>query len=242
MAAAIAAVWQRLCAPADLPGPACSGMVLVGQSMGGVVARLALRRLAGSADAGDRSAAASARVLVTLATPHAAPPLDIFAPMRALYASLSATQTQARPYKDAWPVIASLSLGDRDVQVRPWMTAPPATPARLWVDTRVVAGAWSSVMHDAVWANQAARALSHALRCAAALLPAPDTGSMAAAMAPALQAHCPLGLADLPWEHMRREAEERGAPAVIAAAMDAGERCLQLAWEGDIVVGSHSRI
>jgi len=162
VAAAIAAVHAAHCARD------CPGVVLAGHSMGSAVSRAAVATLEDSGDPARRRAASAVRLLLSLAGPSRAPPLDLYPSMRALFRGLDAR-------REGFFTLA-ISLGDRDVQVRPWHVAGRGAPGgggRADLDARLVPGAWASVHHDAVWANQLLGRLARALRCAAPLLAGP---------------------------------------------------------------------
>lgn len=172
VAAVITTVHGTHCSTAGTPP--CLGLGLVGQSMGAPVAALAASLLLADANPSRRAAGDAVRLLVSFAGPLGGPPLDVFPGMRALYERWEA------PY-----AILAISHGDLDVQVRPWRAATAGAGRGggkgRSADLRLTSGAWASVPHDAVWSNQALRRVSHALRCAAAVISA-STGECLAVL------------------------------------------------------------
>ncbi|GAX74124.1 hypothetical protein CEUSTIGMA_g1573.t1 [Chlamydomonas eustigma] len=133
-------------APASYNG----GVILVGHSMGGLVARATASAAAMHADLGPDSVL----LILTLATPHAQPPLPSHPSLLRFYRNLSVNQHGAAI--DQAPLI-SISGGFNDSQVVPYMTVlqPGSSSAGLHTSMESIPGVWASVHHEGiVWCNQ----------------------------------------------------------------------------------------
>ncbi|DBA69939.1 TPA: GPI inositol deacylase [Trebouxia sp. C0005] len=142
---------------ADMP------VVLVGHSMGGLVARAAAIALA--SEAGSRQ---SILAIVTLAAPHQQAPANVHAPLHAFYsrlqraaavgASLGAADRKDAGFGKANVPLLSVAGGAKDMLVLPELNALTGVwPDELTVeaDVRDMPGIWVSADHQSlVWCNQ----------------------------------------------------------------------------------------
>ena len=184
VAAALAHLLRQY--PADTP------FIIVGHSMGGVVARLAVAQ--------DDPCLA----LVTLAAPHAEAPAHVHPSLEAAYARLAVTPL---PHGAA---VVSLSGGPQDFQVHPWLTRisrgglPLAANEQLVVeeDAPAIPGAWIPATHQGIlWCNQVVKGLARGLNDAVE-----ERQGGAERVASALRHHLsstlPQSLALEPWSTM----------------------------------------
>eukprot|EP00873_Tetraselmis_striata_P009431 jgi/Tetstr1/429695/TSEL_019590.t1 len=120
--------------------------ILVGHSMGGLVARRAIHQLSGS------GGILPALALITLATPHVRPVLPYSLPLLQFYARLE------REAQVGVPVI-SLAAGPRDIMVPTALTLLPEGGG-LSLELTATRGVWVSADHQAIaWCNQLVRRL-----------------------------------------------------------------------------------
>lgn len=133
--------------PDERPGR----VVLLGHSMGGVVARLAVARL-------DNLV----HMIITMSTPHAYPPVILEASMDALYESMNSQSTgPMRP-------IVSICGGVSDIDIASDACALASSPAlhegSITVFTTAMPGVWTGVEHQAmVWCHQVRWRIARAL-------------------------------------------------------------------------------
>ena len=188
--------------------------LLIGHSMGGVVARLAL------AVAPAPVPNAICLALVTLASPHADAPAHVHPSLEAAYARLVNV-----PLPQGIALV-SLSGGGQDYQVHPWLT-------RMWrgyhpeaiaefssrlveEDAPAMPGAWIPATHQGIlWCNQVVTTLARGLNAA---VEARDggTGRVAEVLRAHLVSNLPRALAlepwpALPWSWVVREGDPPGS-------------------------------
>ncbi|KAL0021017.1 hypothetical protein WJX77_007158 [Trebouxia sp. C0004] len=139
---------------ADMP------VVLVGHSMGGLVARAAAIALASEAESGQ-----SILAIITLAAPHQQAPANVHAPLHAFYSRLQrAAAVGTSPgaaeagFGKANVPLLSVAGGAKDMLVLPELNALIGVwPDELTVeaDVRDMPGIWVSADHQSlVWCNQ----------------------------------------------------------------------------------------
>jgi len=144
----------RLYKTQDRAQAAPTSVVIIGHSMGGVVAR-GLFTLPGF----DPS---TVRLLYLLAAPIAEPPLRIDRPMSRYYHTVEQLWTERRNTTLSGVTVVSLSGGDRDLQVRPHLTAHPTSD--ISATTSSVPGVWVSADHQCiVWCRQLVMAVVRSL-------------------------------------------------------------------------------
>lgn len=128
-------------------------ILLLGHSMGGIVARLAAQRM-------DNS---SIDAIVTMSTPHDMPPVALDAEMDALY-----TRLNSASYANPSPPLVSLCGGVADTQIVSDNCALPASLAGpedgFAVFSTAVPGVWTGVEHQVmVWCDQVRWRVARAL-------------------------------------------------------------------------------
>ncbi|KAL7423956.1 GPI inositol deacylase [Cryptotrichosporon argae] len=181
LAAAVRRV--RAMYPADQP------VTLLGHSMGGIVARLAIKALEpGTVDA-----------VVTMSTPHAVPPVTLEWGMERVYASIGA------PPSARDPLLVSICGGVSDTQVVSDHCALPAALAdehALAVFTTGVPGAWTGVEHQAmVWCHQIRWRVARALLDMAGAARAEQLAAARAWLEPGMMPFARLYTEDVPITH-----------------------------------------
>ncbi|KAF8059109.1 BST1 [Scenedesmus sp. PABB004] len=143
------------------------GVLLVGHSMGGVIARAA----AAAAWTHPALGPGSVALLLTLASPHEAPPLLLQPALARFYDGTGAARLP--------PGLPAVSVhgGGADMQVSPLLTRLPAwrprssaadggspAPARLSLSSEHIPGAWVAAGHTQIdWCNQLVTRLTAAL-------------------------------------------------------------------------------
>ena len=180
------------------PSAAKLPVILVGHSMGGVVARAVPLRP--SVPTGTVVA------ILTLATPHAAPPWACTAGLTRMYADLDAAW-RSRSGAAAGIALASLAGGVRDVQVPEYLTSVAGLGNHsLGLSAADLVGAAVSADHQAiVWCNQIVSVSVDALLAVAAVL-------QAEALTAASSVNGTSGLGE-------------DGPAAMAPSMERGRAC-----------------
>eukprot|EP00632_Arachnochrysis_sp_CCMP2950_P003750 CAMPEP_0185718324 /NCGR_PEP_ID=MMETSP1164-20130828/46516_1 /TAXON_ID=1104430 /ORGANISM="Chrysoreinhardia sp, Strain CCMP2950" /LENGTH=307 /DNA_ID=CAMNT_0028385965 /DNA_START=33 /DNA_END=953 /DNA_ORIENTATION=- len=190
------------------------GVLLVGHSIGGVVAAEAAasswqRRIRQSRedgykkDASEKEAAPMVRAVLTLAAPHAGHPFLLGGE-----ASQSLTAADEQQTALIMPVVVSLSGGPRDWQVPDWLaTASRAVPV-AHASTRRVAGV--SVDHQcALWCRELVEAVAAALEVAATTTAWTPAEELLASL---------LAASGGEPHHLSHDATERPSAATLSAA------------------------
>jgi len=153
--------------------PAPQGVVLVGHSMGGIVARLVAGPFCNAHQGPSDQGGARVLAVFTIATPHTGLPAVVDPLLRNMFSAgadfwRSAFDSSGETSGVSELVMMSLGGGERDVLVGTDRTdmhqlCPPTHC--LSVSTTALAGAWLSVDHRAsLWCNQVVRVLTSALR------------------------------------------------------------------------------
>jgi len=118
-------------------------VTLLGHSMGGVVARLAITDLPNLID-----------IIMTMSTPHALPPVTLSKDMDTIYDALA-----AQVYNASSPLLFSICGGTADTQIASdACVIPPSSITNddgLTIFTTGMPGAWTGVEHQTmVWCHQ----------------------------------------------------------------------------------------
>jgi hypothetical protein len=141
---------QSVRALAQRGGEVRRPVLLVGHSMGGVVARMAAEALAAEGWEGVD--------VVTIGTPHARPPIEADRGMAEVYAEMGAERHRAR-----WALL-SIGTGARDGQVSVAATVVAREATRAWVPSAQIGGVGVEVDHNAaVWCSQLVQVLRNAV-------------------------------------------------------------------------------
>lgn len=142
-------------------------IIVVGHSMGGVVARAAVAQLA---DSWRTLSESPVLAVMTLATPHSRSPAHLQPALSVHYRRLASLPPLAVP-------LLSVAGGSADTQVPSILTRLPATAATraVHVDSQQIPGIWATADHRAVvWCNQIVTLLAQLL------LDVPQTAATAA--------------------------------------------------------------
>jgi len=128
-------------------------IILLGHSMGGIVARLASLHM-------DNS---TIEAIVTMSTPHAVPPVAFESKMDTLYNRINAAS-----HSSPFPLLVSICGGVSDTQILSESCALPSSLIRpedgFAVYSTDIPGAWTGVEHQAmVWCDQVRWRVARAL-------------------------------------------------------------------------------
>ncbi|KAJ9654062.1 GPI inositol deacylase [Neophaeococcomyces mojaviensis] len=173
---------RRLNRDLDLPDP--SSVILIGHSMGGIVARTVL--------VNTKYQANSVNTIITMSTPHARPPVSFDADIVSLYEQINTYWRDA--YTQRWSsnnplwqtTLISIAGGGRDTTVPSDYTSVSSLVPEshgFTVFTSTVPNVWTSMDHLAItWADQIRKAIVKSLYEVVDVRRAAQTKSRAARM------------------------------------------------------------